>query len=191
MRLNFESKKIKSKSRQLEEINNFLSVEKSRYKQLASTDPLTKTLNREGIRPSIESAMTNWKENKQVAALIMLDIDDFKSLNDTHGHDAGDEVLQKVSEVLKSNIRATDKLARWGGEEFIIISENTNIDDALKLTEKLRMALEKHDFQYGKITASFGVSLVQNNIEPWFKKADNALYSAKKQGKNKVQLAVL
>ena len=123
--------------------------------------------------------------------VIMIDIDYFKKVNDEFGHQIGDKVLQELSHIIKSNSRATDIVGRWGGEEFLIISTETNLDELLSLANKLRNKICSYKFINGEYkTASFGVSIYHKNenINALIKRADEALYKAKENGRNKVEV---
>jgi diguanylate cyclase (GGDEF)-like protein len=125
----------------------------------------------------------------RISSLIICDIDDFKLINDKYGHSKGDEVLKAFAKVLKQNVRFTDTLARWGGEEFVILLPQADIAHAVAAARKIRSAIEKHDFDCDeRITASFGVSITQKDDTQtdWFNRADKALYLAKESGKNSV-----
>jgi diguanylate cyclase (GGDEF)-like protein len=121
-------------------------------------------------------------------SVIMLDIDDFKKINDTYGHDEGDAVLQKIAEILLTQSRESDIVGRWGGEEFLIICQQSRIDGALTVAEKICHAIEKEVFANNvTVTASFGVAEYSDKTKlSVVVRADNALYKAKKEGKNKV-----
>lgn len=127
---------------------------------------------------------------------MILDIDDFKNINDAYGHLAGDQVLQELARVIAANTRKSDIVCRFGGEEFVILAPNTSLEEGLVLAEKLRQQIAEHDFVVGsattRITASFGVSLLQTGSDGavrTFSRADKALYRAKKRGKNRVEKA--
>ena len=120
--------------------------------------------------------------------MIMLDIDFFKKINDTHGHLVGDDVLVLMCNLIKNSIRESDYLIRWGGEEFIILTPEIDLDAAVKLAEKLRILIEKNEFiAVGSITIS--LSVVQKNddelLENLLKRLDNLLYDSKRSGRNK------
>ena len=119
----------------------------------------------------------------------MLDIDHFKSVNDTYGHDVGDAVLVKFSEIISQTIRENDVVGRWGGEEFLLICPETYIKQSSELAELLRTRIENSDFPIvGRKTASFGVAAYkeEESITELLKQADNALYQAKENGRNQV-----
>ena len=120
--------------------------------------------------------------------MIMLDIDFFKKINDTHGHLVGDDVLVLMCDLIKNSIRESDYLIRWGGEEFLILTPEIDLDAAVKLAEKLRILIEKNVFiAVGSITIS--LSVVQKNddelLENLLKRLDNLLYDSKRSGRNK------
>lgn len=185
-RLQSESSDMKRRSRRLESVNRFLKLEKSKYQKLAVTDPLTGALNREGISTIIKKALSVWASAKTPSVLILMDIDNFKRLNDQHGHDVGDCVLQEFVQLVQNNIRETDSLARWGGEEFVVISQGSTLENAESLAHKLCSAIAQHSFSAKGVTCSFGLSRIQTDIEGWFKSADEALYQAKRNGRNQV-----
>jgi diguanylate cyclase (GGDEF)-like protein len=159
----------------------------------ATTDSLTGLANRWTFD---EELALEWRRAERVGdplALILLDLDNFKTINDTQGHQAGDEVLRKVGEVLTANVRQVDLAARYGGEEFAVIVPETDLDGALDLAERLRQALESEQIglQNGaelSVTASFGAA-VKGDLsggEKLVAAADKALYEAKRAGKNRV-----
>lgn len=157
--------------------------------RLSTTDPLTKLKNRVTLDKSLEQAFYSFKRYETDCSIIIMDIDYFKSVNDTYGHNIGDMVLKEIALILKTEVRLTDVLGRWGGEEFLIICNNTKLEGATLLAEKLRRKIEAYDFKkVGKKTASFGVSSIDKNmiIEEVLDKADKALYAAKENGRNQV-----
>ena len=180
------------------EIHSFISTGKDitkrvelekKLKTLATIDTLTGISNRYQINKYIEETIQRVERFKGSFALFMFDIDHFKNVNDTYGHDIGDVVLQEFSQVIQENIRTIDMLGRWGGEEFLLISENISQENALLLAEKLREAVWKYNFTSAKhITVSIGVGIYtgEDTKELLLKKVDNALYEAKESGRNKV-----
>ena len=117
----------------------------------------------------------------------MVDVDRFKRINDCYGHDAGDQVLAKISSILMCNLRQPDIVGRWGGEEFLVICVSTDRDSAGTLAEKIRSRLEIFDhLGIGKVTASFGVTAYTENDTPEsiIARGDNAMYDAKRRGRN-------
>jgi two-component system, cell cycle response regulator len=156
---------------------------------LATTDPLTKIYNRLKLN---EILMLEIKKSDRYGiplSIIMLDIDHFKEVNDTYGHDVGDEVLIRLTKSVSANIREVDMFARWGGEEFVIMLPNTDEKGAAITAENLRFVIENTDFgKAGKISASFGVAEYQPNLgfRELLKRVDDALYEAKRGGRNMV-----
>lgn len=177
---------------QLNTTNEQLQQEKDKFRRLSTVDPLTQAYNRFGI-DQVVSMICNMEkqqdQNTPVFALIVLDIDHFKRINDRRGHDTGDRVLQIVAAIITRGIRAQDFLGRWGGEEFIVILPNTRKEFAIALAEKLRFMIYDTEFEPGNplaVTASFGVSdkREEEDFATTFKRADVALYTAKAQGRN-------
>lgn len=156
---------------------------------LASTDKLTGINNRHRFEELFSTEISRAERYDVPLALIMFDVDHFKSINDSHGHDIGDDVLRSISEVIQFNIRKNDIFARWGGEEFIVLAPETTEGNAEHLAEKLRNAIEQYDFGVvGTVTASFGMTMhhhTETNGE-MIKRADKAMYQAKENGRNQV-----
>src|SRR5690606_7568310 len=145
-----------------------------------SRDPLTGALNREGVAKVFECREGSSDQN---LSIIFIDIDHFKVINDTYGHNIGDNVLVKFVELITENTREVDVLARWGGEEFLLACPNTQLQYATRLAEKLRLCVEQHRWPDGiSLTASFGVAQMEDELPAEFiGRADEALYTAKKQ----------
>ena len=161
-------------------------------KRLSEEDYLTKLSNRRKIHEIIENEISRSKRYNSTFSVILLDIDNFKTTNDSFGHNAGDGVLVELSDVIRETIRESDIASRWGGEEFLVFCPHTNADGAFALAEKLRTNIEKHDFEdVGYKTASFGVTHVEHGdtVESMISRADEAMYSAKNSGKNLVLAA--
>lgn len=158
---------------------------------LTLTDYLTNLSNRKNIDYVLKINENLFNRYKDEFSIILVDIDDFKKVNDTYGHLVGDKVIIEISEILKKYTRQTDVVGRWGGEEFIIICPKTNLQDALKLAEKLRDKIATYQFEtVGKKTASFGVATFKENetIIELITRVDNAMYLAKSRGKNRVEI---
>lgn len=157
---------------------------------LSVTDKLTQVYNRVKLDEILEQQEHLYQRYQQRFSVIMIDIDFFKSVNDQFGHQAGDSILIEFSNLISNNIRSTDILGRWGGEEFMIISPKTNADNSCIQAEKLRTTIENHSFEpIGSMTASFGVAEYRKDttsIKDLIAHADQALYLAKKQGRNQV-----
>jgi len=161
----------------------------SQLKRLATVDSLTNIYNRYKINEEIQSEFTRAHRYGGEFALVMFDIDHFKKVNDTYGHDVGDNVLQVLSHIISEHIRETDKFGRWGGEEFMLLVPHCGHDVACTLAEKLRTSIEAHAFEtVGKVTVSIGVSIYKEDDtkELILKRVDTALYEAKEGGRNKI-----
>jgi len=189
LNLKNELSKTKRYQNELLSINKLLNLQNKQFEDLAKTDQLTGLLNRLGIRDSLYNGLRQWNEEKIAFSFVLVDIDHFKRINDTYGHDVGDEVLKSTAQLFSKNIRRTDYLARWGGEEFILLCPNTPLKDARIVAELLRQKLEQAELHPNvKVTASFGVStLITPSLDQLFKAADTALYKAKNQGRNCVE----
>lgn len=173
---------------ELKSINKLLNLQNKQFEDLAKTDHLTGLLNRIGIRDALYEGLNNWKAARKPLSFVLIDIDHFKQVNDTYGHDTGDVILKSMARLFSDNVRRTDFLARWGGEEFILVCPDTTIEQAQIVAELLRKKLEASLLHEDiRVTASFGVSsLSQPDLDHLFKNADLALYDAKNQGRNRV-----
>jgi len=161
--------------------------------ELAVRDPLTALYNRRYFMETIKREIAISKRDKTSLSLLMIDIDHFKSINDTHGHQAGDEVLRTISKIIKGAIRDSDLAARYGGEEIVLILPRTDLNGALKLAEKTRKLIEAaiiiHNGKQIKVTASFGAAQYfpgMGSENKLIEAADKNLYEAKETGRNKV-----
>ena len=157
--------------------------------RLATTDVLTQVANRRHFEHMVEVEITRVQHYHHPLALLMLDIDHFKSINDGHGHQIGDLVLIELTRLVRQNLRATDVLARWGGEEFVVMLPHCRIDGAVSLAEKLRALIANQPFPtVGTVTASFGVAEYRphETLDDWFTRVDDALYAAKTAGRDRV-----
>ena len=166
-----------------------LMEKKDQYMHEAYTDELTKIPNRAKFNLYFERVLREAEKKHNENILVLMDLDNFKQINDRYGHMVGDAVLQEFSRLVLSNIRAKDFFARWGGEEFILLLEDTSLEHAIGITEHLRKIVEKHDFEIDQtITCSFGLVSAKEGVgaEQLFHKADNALYQAKNSGRNKL-----
>ncbi|NPA82540.1 MAG: diguanylate cyclase [Epsilonproteobacteria bacterium] len=166
-------------------------VEKQRknFQLVATTDPLIKISNRLKFDSTLDKEIENFKKNKKPFSLIFFDIDHFKSINDKYGHKTGDKILIELAKLVSSIIRKSDTFARWGGEEFAIILPGADIKKAYEIAEKIRKEIEKHDFNFeGKVTCSFGVTQVKeaDTATSIITRVDEALYEAKRSGRNRV-----
>ncbi len=158
--------------------------------RLSQEDYLTGLYNRRRITELLENEIQRATRYNTAFSVILTDVDHFKDVNDRLGHQAGDEVLTKIADVIRSSVRATDLVGRWGGEEFVIVSPQTDIGGSFSLAEKIRARLESADL--GEIdhrTASFGVTAFADgdDIEDIIARADAGLYAAKQGGRNRVE----
>lgn len=157
--------------------------------KLAVTDKLTGVLNRLGLDEAFGVEMTRAESGNRPLAVILTDIDEFKSVNDNHGHQVGDMLLQEFVSALGRTVRETDILGRWGGEEFLVLCPQTNLEQASLLAEQLRAVVQAHAFSVvGSKTSSFGVAALRagETIGDLMKRTDDALYRAKREGRNRV-----
>ena len=157
---------------------------------ISITDPLTSIYNRRKFNELLAMEIERSKRYQNTLSIIMCDIDHFKKINDTFGHDVGDKAIRKFSKQIRENIREIDMLARWGGEEFMILMPNVSVENAHSIAEKLRMIIEKTAIETaGSFTASFGVTdlMLDDTAETFIKRVDQALYKAKHGGRNKVE----
>jgi diguanylate cyclase (GGDEF)-like protein/PAS domain S-box-containing protein len=162
---------------------------------LSITDPMTGAFNRRAGEAKLEEAFRGWARNGSVFSLLMIDCDHFKSVNDTLGHEAGDEVLIALVRVCQARLRSIDTLFRWGGEEFMVLMPETDGRSAWMVAERLRLALEAEQIAHSggevRITVSVGVAEVcaaDHTPDEVIRRTDRALYSAKKAGRNQVLL---
>jgi diguanylate cyclase (GGDEF)-like protein/hemerythrin-like metal-binding protein len=164
--------------------NRIIELEK-----LSATDSLTGAWNRAHFDKIFPVEINRSIRYRQPLTLIFFDIDYFKKVNDTYGHEVGDVVLRELTKVASMNMRASDTLFRWGGEEFVILMPSTSYRNAVSLAEALRTKVEQHKFDtVGNITVSLGVAehISGENEEAYFKRVDAAMYAAKNAGRNRV-----
>jgi diguanylate cyclase (GGDEF)-like protein len=159
---------------------------------LAGEDALTGLYNRRRLLQRMNELISQAQRQPHPASLLLLDLDHFKHINDSHGHLAGDAVLRQVAELLQASLRAHDMAARYGGEELLLLLPDTDQDIALEVAERLRLAIAQmtviSDDLRLSVTASFGVAQLQpqQSAEQWIERADMALYRAKREGRNRV-----
>ncbi|WP_024955152.1 GGDEF domain-containing response regulator [Sulfurospirillum arcachonense] len=164
-------------------------IEKRKIEKSSHIDPLTKIHNRYIFEELFKYELNMKKRYSQPSSLIFFDVDDFKSINDTYGHNVGDEVLSAIAIFFKKKIRGVDSFIRWGGEEFIILLPYTNKKEALDLADRVRIELSEKTFEHDiKITCSFGVTEIdeEDTYLSFIERADKAQYKAKSTGKNRV-----
>ena len=191
---------VEERTKNLEEINTTLQEEiaerknaEERLEYLATTDPLTLLYNRRKFDELMEYELERDKRYQSGLSIIFCDIDHFKKINDMHGHDVGDDVLRELSAEIRTSLRQSDIVARWGGEEFIILIPNCTADTAVTIAENIRKKIETYKFnKAGKVTASFGVTHVLGHDDKTtlIKRVDKALYAAKENGRNRVESIV-
>ena len=157
----------------------------------ATHDNLTKLYNRQKLNDELDKEIIRENRYKHGLSILMLDIDNFKNVNDTYGHDVGDIVLKDISKIILESIRATDYGCRWGGEEFMVLLPETTVEQAFKIAEQLRINIENYvnPVLPNKTTVSIGTTqfkVDEDDIDTFVKNVDVAMYQAKKTGKNKV-----
>jgi diguanylate cyclase (GGDEF)-like protein len=176
--------------RELAAMQGKLKVMIGELDQLASTDKLTGAWNRRRFEETVETEIDRLRRYGQHLSLMILDVDHFKKINDDYGHPIGDQVLVDLSNTIRSSLRASDSLTRWGGEEFVILCPNTTASIVSKLAERLRKKIATVNFkEVGCITVSFGVAECgpSETWEQWLHRADEALYLAKSGGRDQVK----
>jgi diguanylate cyclase (GGDEF)-like protein len=161
----------------------------------AQIDYLTQLPNRRSLTETLETQLTQFQSDprRRPFAVILLDIDRFKQINDTFGHDMGDRVLIAIADILQSHLRQQDMIGRWGGEEFLMIAQDATAIDAAQTADRLRALIcEQVTCEDTIVSASFGISLVTSidTLESLVRRADQALYAAKEKGRNRVEVAV-
>jgi len=160
--------------------------------KIAKTDPLTQLPNRRAVLEQIEYETARFKRNAEPFTIAISDIDDFKAINDTYGHDAGDKILTTLSDLMKNTIRKQDICARWGGEEFLFLFPGTDKKGGKTISEKIRKDIEKEKIEYKgsslSITMTFGTCTFSKalTIDECITNADKSLYEGKKLGKNRI-----
>lgn len=156
---------------------------------LASIDPLTLSGNRRALSLKLTKIIASQHRAAYTMCLILIDLDNFKEINDKHGHAAGDQILVSLCELITKNMRVLDSLYRYGGDEFIIMPLKMSIETTRGLAEKIRVLIEQEEFIHNiKLTLSIGVAeyKADDTLESWISRADKALYKAKDSGRNKV-----
>lgn len=175
------------------EVNKKLEEQSEALFKLATTDPLTGLLNRRELQVQAEKIIHQADRNSSTFALMTIDIDFFKVINDKNGHEAGDNVLIDFAHVLTKNRRLNDLVARVGGEEFILILPDIDEKNAFKFAEKLRVDIENRSINNIKITVSIGLVVTQKkcktDLPTLLRLSDNALYQSKNEGRNKTSVS--
>ena len=189
LNLNLETK-VKQRTKELETQKTIAENAAKKLEHLSITDILTGLYNRRKLDEALQTEFHRSDRSAHHFAIIILDIDHFKQVNDTYGHLVGDKVLINIAEILQEQVRIVDIVGRWGGEEFLIICPNTQMDGILALAEKIRVKIKDHVFsEVGTQTASFGVATWQteDTIKTIITRADKALYKAKHGGRNRIE----
>ncbi|HET9423893.1 MAG TPA: diguanylate cyclase [Gemmatimonadaceae bacterium] len=166
-----------------------------RLEELATTDPLTRILNRRALADRLGIEMERARRFEGALAILLVDIDHFKRVNDTAGHLAGDEVLRQVAGLIQGAVRTVDIVARYGGEEFVVILPETGPDGAMIFAERLRERISSHEFAVGerhiRLTVSVGIATFPttdvSTADDFFARADSSMYRAKSDGRNQVR----
>ena len=174
--------------KQFEEITQILQQKNQHLTQLATKDVLTEVHNRHMFGELFAKELSIFKRQGGKLALVMIDLDHFKRINDTYGHNIGDFVLQEFASLVKSSVREADLFARWGGEEFVLLLRNAGCDEAFGVGEKIRKLLESEELgEAGKVTCSIGITevLIEDTLVSAIERADNAMYTAKECGRNR------
>ncbi len=186
--------RIKKLQEELEERERQLLEANERLRHMSQTDALTGLDNRRNLEERIEEMFEHAKRLNEPFSCVMCDLDRFKSVNDTHGHQAGDAVLKQFAKILRHEVREIDRAGRYGGEEFMLLLPGTVLDAAVTFAERVRKQVEAHTFTFDGTsicrTASFGVSAWPHpriaNCDGLVRAADDALYVAKETGRNRV-----
>lgn len=182
-------------------IRNFVSVfhnitERKRIEyeleRQASLDHLTGIPNRRAFDVAMQQAIQQASQQDSAFSLIIFDIDRFKSINDTHGHDTGDAIIKQLTDTVKACLRNSDIVSRWGGEEFTILLQHTPLDGAATFAQRIRRAVEQTDFQGLPVTISIGITQFHqgDSAKCLIARADEALYQAKRSGRNRVEVSM-
>lgn len=183
---------IKNIRDELKEKNKELLLLNQQLEEYAIKDPLTKLYNRRMMLTKFDEEISRSKRNNDVFSVVLLDIDKFKEVNDNYGHNFGDEVLKIFSDLLMNSKRLEDFVARWGGEEFLIILPHTDAKGAYTVASRIKNKVNDYEYLYNDIslhiTATFGIAefCYEDTVEKIIKKADFALYYGKENGRNQI-----
>ncbi len=181
---------VSTLSRQNQELDDL----NKEFREMAIRDGLTGMFNHRYAKERLDEEFERSVRFKRDLSVLFIDLDNFKFFNDTHGHQAGDEILQMLAELMMKSVRESDTLARWGGEEFIVIAPETTREKACLLAEKIRVIVERHEFPnaaqqpLGFVSLSIGISTRTEdteNAEKLLRFADDAVYAAKDTGRNR------
>lgn len=185
------NKQLQQKNQQLRELQDRLEQSNGELKMLSQQDALTKLYNRHYINQLIKQQAITYERHHPLC-LIILDLDHFKYINDQHGHTTGDEVLREFANIIKTACSADELIARWGGEEFIILKKPAHLDDAETLCQSIQQRMRNQIFSHGEpLTCSFGVAQIEPGelLMACFDRADAMLYQAKHEGRDRICMA--
>jgi two-component system cell cycle response regulator len=190
---------LKQKNEELDRLSREVMEKNIQLQDLADKDGLTKAYNHRYFKDYLEHQLYQYKRNKVSLSLIMIDIDFFKKINDTYGHQAGDQVLQQLSAILRQKTRQSDLVARYGGEEFAIVLNSTDVQGAAQFGEKIREFIEDYNFKLEgneilHVTVSIGIGVVYSGISgsnQLIEMADKMLYHSKRNGRNRITIPKL
>lgn len=183
-------RKLLQANEQIERQREELIIAYKKLDQISRTDPLTRLSNRRDFMERFQGEIHRFQRNKRAFSIVLGDIDDFKAVNDRYGHNCGDLVLAQIAEILRESVRKQDVVARWGGEEFILLLPESPMDGGAIVADSVRRRIHSHTYVYDdislKITMTFGVSEFKGGMDAdsCVKKADLALYQGKQKGKN-------
>jgi two-component system cell cycle response regulator len=183
-------------AKEIETLIDILKAKNEIYYKKAYLDPLTGAFNRRFLEEKEHELFLKYKTLQEKVIVLMFDIDNFKKINDTYGHDVGDIVLSEIGEIVRKILRSNDIFIRYGGEEFLIILEDLKLKDTIKIAEKIRKSIAEHKIKINEektlnVTVSIGISEVRKEDKSLFdaiKRADEKLYSAKRSGKNRWEI---
>jgi diguanylate cyclase (GGDEF)-like protein len=183
---------IKEHYNELQEINKILKIENDAYKLKASQDYLTKLYNRHYFNELFETRYEYLEVENSSDTLLLIDVDDFKKINDTFGHNEGDKVLVAIAQTIQRSLRGNDIVARWGGEEFVVLLPTTDVERAFQIAQKIQKRVKTLSIgnSYHRVTISIGMTLCKQNekLEQTLTRADQALYHAKDSGKDCIKI---
>lgn len=186
-------KEIHHMARALYKVSKKTLRNEEKLKKISFTDQLTKVLNRRKLDEVLLKESYSSNRYKKELSIVIIDIDHFKKINDTYGHQTGDKILKQFSRIINKNLRETDYFGRWGGEEFLIICPSSNLEGAVSLTNKVRDIIKTESYPNKiALTASFGVGelLEDESLNSLISRTDEALYKAKNNGRDKIEKAV-
>ncbi|KQB07744.1 GGDEF domain-containing protein [Vibrio metoecus] len=185
-----EALRARVRQAHLQRLNHSLHEQNMKFVEMAHRDALTGAINRHGIRDWLQeqARLVRWQLNQ--FSVLFIDLDYFKQINDVYGHTLGDDLLREFALVLNREIRESDRLVRWGGEEFVVFCSQTHLEQAVELAERLRGCVENHHWIHGgDLTCSIGIAQMgDERITETVSRADEALYRAKRLGRNRIEV---